>query len=75
MTPSSSTPPSTWWGLSASLQQLVTIAAELVAEPSVLLLDEPFEQLDEATSRVVTRALLQEASRGAMVVAAMSRPG
>ena len=66
---------SSWWGLSAAMQQLVTIAAELVAEPSVLLLDEPYEQLDEATSRVVTRALLQEASRGAMVVAAMSRPG
>eukprot|EP00897_Mesotaenium_endlicherianum_P007271 jgi/Mesen1/6572/ME000336S05794 len=61
-------------GILESQRTQLSMAIEMVAEPSLLVLDEPTASLDSATARLLTQALLREASRGVTVVVAMQQP-
>ncbi|MBO0745684.1 MAG: ATP-binding cassette domain-containing protein, partial [Candidatus Dormibacteraeota bacterium] len=59
--------------LSAGERQLLCLARALVAEPRVLILDEPTANLDMASERRVSRAM-EVASRGRTTVLVSHRP-
>jgi ABC-2 type transport system ATP-binding protein len=54
--------------LSLGNQQRVQLAAALVHEPRVLILDEPFSGLDPIGTEVMSEVLRERASRGAAVI-------
>jgi heme exporter protein A len=61
--------------LSRGQRQRIALARALVHEPSILLLDEPWTGLDDATSRELEQVLLEERSRGAIIVVVNHTPG
>lgn len=61
-------------GLSAGELKLVTIAVELVANPSLIFLDEPTSGLDAPSARRVMKAVKRIASTGRTVVCTIHQP-
>jgi len=59
--------------LSKGMQQKVQIAAVLLSEPDLVLLDEPFEGLDPVNRLLVTGLLKESAARGAAVLLSSHR--
>ena len=55
-------------GLSQGMRQRLTLAAAMLGSPDVLLLDEPYNGLDPAAARSLTRVLSRLAQRGVSVV-------
>ncbi len=56
--------------LSSGMAQRVKLAAALLADPPLLLLDEPNEHLDEEGRRIIAEVVQNSLRRGAIVVAA-----
>lgn len=54
--------------LSQGMRQRLTLASAMLGSPDVLLLDEPYNGLDPAAARSLTRVLTRLASRGVSVV-------
>ncbi|MBI1797493.1 MAG: ABC transporter ATP-binding protein [Candidatus Eisenbacteria bacterium] len=61
--------------LSAGRQQLVLLAAALIAEPALLIADEPAAHLDPVARAIVLDAIAERAARGLAVVWATQDPG
>jgi ABC-2 type transport system ATP-binding protein len=59
--------------LSKGMQQKVQIAAVLLSEPELLILDEPFEGLDPVNRVLVTDLMRECAARGAAVILSSHR--
>jgi ABC-2 type transport system ATP-binding protein len=59
--------------LSKGMQQKVQIAAVLLSEPELLILDEPFEGLDPVNRVLVTDLMKERAARGATIVLSSHR--
>jgi len=59
--------------LSKGMQQKVQIAAVLLSEPELLILDEPFEGLDPVNRVLVTDLMKECAARGAAIVLSSHR--
>ena len=55
-------------GLSQGMRQRLTLASAMLGSPDVLLLDEPYNGLDPAAARSLTRVLSRLAQRGVSVV-------
>ena len=55
-------------GLSQGMRQRLTLASAMLGSPDVLLLDEPYNGLDPAAARSLTRVLTRLAQRGVSVV-------
>jgi ABC-type multidrug transport system ATPase subunit len=54
--------------LSQGMRQRLTLASAMLGSPEVLLLDEPYNGLDPAAARSLTRVLTRLAQRGVSVV-------
>jgi ABC-type multidrug transport system ATPase subunit len=61
-------------GLSQGQLKLVTIAVELVANPSVIFLDEPTSGLDAPSAARVMKAVKRIAATGRTVLCTIHRP-
>lgn len=61
-------------GLSGGEARRMTLARAILTAPDLILADEPTADLDPATGALVTRGLLDEASRGATLVIATHDP-
>jgi ABC-2 type transport system ATP-binding protein len=59
--------------LSKGMQQKVQLAAVLLTEPDLMILDEPFEGLDPVNRVLVTDLMKEVASRGATIVLSSHR--
>jgi len=57
-----------YWNLSGGQKQRVRLAQALVQEPSLLLLDEPFNGLDITNQNILLEAITRQADKGTMVV-------
>ncbi|KAA0151571.1 hypothetical protein FNF29_04495 [Cafeteria roenbergensis] len=62
------------WGLSRGERKRVTIGVELVADPSVLFLDEPTTALSSTQARDVARVIRRVADSGRTVVCTLHQP-
>jgi heme exporter protein A len=60
--------------LSRGQRQRIALARALVHDPSVILLDEPWTGLDATSATLLERALMDERSRGAMVILTSHAP-
>jgi ABC-type multidrug transport system ATPase subunit len=61
-------------GLSVEQRKRVTIAVEMVANPSVLFLDEPTSGLDSRSARIVMRSIRRIAASGRTVLCTIHQP-
>ena len=61
-------------GISGGERRRVTIAMELVTDPSIIVLDEPTSGLDSYTAMTLIRCLRQVAEAGRVVVASLHQP-
>lgn len=61
--------------LSRGQRQRIALARALVHEPAILLLDEPFSGLDPSSSERLEQVLIEEKSRGAIVIVVNHAPG
>ncbi len=59
--------------LSKGMQQKVQVAAVLLSEPELLVLDEPFEGLDPVNRILVTDLMKETAARGAAIILSSHR--
>jgi ABC-2 type transport system ATP-binding protein len=59
--------------LSKGMQQKVQIAAVLLSEPDLLILDEPFEGLDPVNRVLITDLMKERAARGAAIILSSHR--
>ncbi len=61
--------------LSGGERQRLALAAALLREPGILLLDEPTSQLDEETERIILDTVRELARRGTTVLIVSHNPG
>ena len=61
-------------GLSTEQRKRLTIAVELVANPSIIFMDEPTSGLDARAAAVVMRAVKNVAETGRTVVCTIHQP-
>ena len=61
-------------GLSGGEKRRVSIAAELITEPAVLVVDEPTSGLDSANAKGVVDALMRVARSGRVVIMSIHQP-
>lgn len=61
-------------GISGGERRRVTIAMELVIDPSIIVLDEPTSGLDSYTAMSLTRSLRQVVQGGRIVMASLHQP-
>lgn len=62
------------WGLSIEQRKRLTIAVELVANPSVVFMDEPTSGLDARAAAIVMRAVRNTVNTGRTVVCTIHQP-
>jgi ABC-type multidrug transport system ATPase subunit len=62
------------WGLSVEQRKRLTIAVELVANPSVVFMDEPTSGLDARAAAIVMRAVRNTVDTGRTVVCTIHQP-
>ncbi|KAF6262511.1 ATP-binding cassette transporter [Scenedesmus sp. NREL 46B-D3] len=62
------------WGLSIEQRKRLTIAVELVANPSIVFMDEPTSGLDARAAAIVMRAVRNTVNTGRTVVCTIHQP-
>jgi ABC-type multidrug transport system ATPase subunit len=62
------------WGLSIEQRKRLTIAVELVANPSLVFMDEPTSGLDARAAAIVMRAVRNTVNTGRTVVCTIHQP-
>lgn len=60
---------------SLGMKQKLSLAQALIESPQVLLLDEPFNALDESSVAAITEVLLAKARQGVTIVMTSHHPG
>jgi ABC-type multidrug transport system ATPase subunit len=61
-------------GLSAQQRKRLTIAVELVANPSIIFMDQPTSGLDARSVAIILRAIRNTVDNGRTVVCAIQQP-